>query len=268
MNLSLYSGATGMQAQQLNLNVISNNIANVNTTGYKKNKIEFQDLLYQTVRTAGTSAAQGALVPVEIQIGYGTRVVATQRIFDQGQVTATNNTLDLAIENEGINGDGFFRISLPDGTTTAYSRDGAFKLSSEGQMVTSDGFALDPPVTIPEGAVSVSVSADGNIEVLQAGETQATGVGQIQLTKFINPAGLRSIGRNLFLETEASGPPIDGDPNTEGFGRISQGFLELSNVDVVEELVNMIMAQRTYEVNARAIRTSDEMMRETNNIVN
>jgi flagellar basal-body rod protein FlgG len=255
-----------MVAQQLNIDNISNNLSNVNTTGFKRTKAEFQDLLYQTIRTAGTSAAQGALVPVEIQIGYGTRVVATQRIFAQGQVTATNNPLDLAIENEGINGDGLFQVTLPDGTI-GYTRDGALKLSSDGQVVTSDGFALEPPISISQDAVSVNISADGNVEVLQSGETAAANVGQIELAKFINPAGLRAIGRNLYLETEASGPPVTGQPNTEGFGRISQGFLELSNVQVVDELVNMIMAQRTYEVNARAIRTSDEMMRETNNIV-
>ncbi|MDP6777920.1 MAG: flagellar basal-body rod protein FlgG [Candidatus Latescibacteria bacterium] len=266
MSRALRTSATGMVAQQLNIDNISNNLANVNTTGFKKAKAEFQDLLYQTIRTAGTSAAQGALVPVEIQIGYGTRVVATQRIFEQGQVTATNNSLDLAVENEGINGDGFFQVTLPDGSV-GYTRDGAFKLSSEGQIVTSDGFGMEPPISISQDAVSVNIAADGTIEVLQSGETEAANVGQIELSKFINPAGLRSIGRNLYLETEASGPPITGQPNSEGFGRISQGFLELSNVQVVDELVNMIMAQRTYEVNARAIRTSDEMMRETNNIV-
>ncbi len=266
MSRALRTSATGMVAQQLNIDNISNNLANVNTTGFKKAKAEFQDLLYQTIRTAGTSAAQGALVPVEIQIGYGTRVVATQRIFEQGQVTATNNSLDLAVENEGINGDGFFQVTLPDGSV-GYTRDGAFKLSSEGQIVTSDGFGMEPPISISQDAVSVNISADGTIEVSQSGETEAASVGQIELSKFINPAGLRSIGRNLYLETEASGPPITGQPNSEGFGRISQGFLELSNVQVVDELVNMIMAQRTYEVNARAIRTSDEMMRETNNIV-
>lgn len=265
MSRALRTAATGMVAQQLNIDNISNNLANVNTTGFKKSKAEFQDLLYQSIRTAGTSAAQGAQVPVEIQIGYGTRVVATNRSFDQGQVTATNNPLDIAIENEGINGDGFFQITLPDGST-AYTRDGAFKLSSEGQVVTSDGFALDPPINISADAVSVNLSADGNVEVLQAGTTAATNVGTIELAKFVNPAGLRSIGRNLYLETEASGASITGQPNTEGFGRVSQGFLELSNVSVVDELVNMIMAQRTYEVNARAVRSSDEMMQATNNI--
>ncbi len=266
MSRALRTSATGMIAQQLNIDNISNNLANVNTTGFKRSKAEFQDLLYQTIRTAGTSAAQGALVPVEIQIGYGTRVVATQRIFAQGDVTATNNPLDIAIENEGINGDGFFQVSLPDGSI-AFTRDGAFKRSNEGQLVTSDGFTMEPPITISQDAVSINIASDGNVETLSSGETAAANVGQIELAKFINPAGLRSIGRNLYLETEASGPPISGQPNTEGFGRISQGFLELSNVQVVDELVNMIMAQRTYEVNARAIRTSDEMMRETNNIV-
>lgn len=265
MSRAMRTAASGMVAQQLNIDNISNNLSNVNTTGFKKSKAEFQDLLYQTIRTAGTSAAQGAIVPVEIQIGYGSRLVATNRTFEQGQVTATNNPFDLAIENEGINGDGFFQISLPDGTV-AYTRDGAFKLSQDGEVVTSDGFLMDPPVTISQDAVSVNISSDGAVEVLQSGTTAAANVGTIELAKFINPAGLRSIGRNLYLETEASGAPITGTPNTEGFGRVSQGFLELSNVNVVDELVNMIMAQRTYEVNARAVRTADEMMQATTNI--
>ncbi len=254
-----------MIAQQLNIDNIANNLSNVNTTGFKKAKAEFQDLLYQTVRTAGTSAAQGALVPVEIQIGYGTRLVATNRIFEQGQVQATNNPLDLAIENEGINGDGFFQVALPDGTT-GYSRDGAFKTSPEGQLVTSDGFVLQPPISIPQDAVSVNVSAAGTVEVQQFGQTAPAQIGQIELAKFINPAGLRSIGRNIFLETQASGAPVVGNPNAQGFGRLSQGFLELSNVSVVDELVNMITAQRAYEINARAVRTSDEILQTTNQI--
>ena len=183
MSRALRTAATGMVAQQLNIDNISNNLSNVNTTGFKKSKAEFQDLLYQTVRTAGTSAAEGALVPVEVQIGYGSRVVATNRIFEQGQVTATNNSLDLAVENEGINGDGFFQIALPDGTI-AYTRDGAFKLSAEGQVVTSDGFQLDPPVTISQNAVSVNIAADGAVEELQAGQTAAGQVGTIELAKF------------------------------------------------------------------------------------
>ncbi|MDP6039525.1 MAG: flagellar basal-body rod protein FlgG, partial [Candidatus Latescibacteria bacterium] len=229
MSRALRTSATGMIAQQLNIDNISNNLANVNTTGFKKSKAEFQDLLYHTIRTAGTSAAQGALVPVEIQIGYGTRVVATQKIFDQGQVTATNNSLDLAVENQGINGDGFFQLTLPDGTV-AYTRDGAFKLSSDGQVVNSDGFAMEPPLSISQDATSLNVASDGTVEVIQAGENAAANIGQIELAKFINPAGLRSIGRNLLMETEASGPPVTGTPNTQGFGWISQGFLELSNV--------------------------------------
>lgn len=254
-----------MIAQQLNIDNIANNLSNVNTTGFKRAKAEFQDLLYQTVRTAGTSAAQGAIVPVEIQIGYGTRLVATQRLFEQGQVQATNNPLDIAIENEGINGDGFFQVTLPDGTT-GFTRDGAFKTSSEGQLVTSDGFVLQPPISIPQDAVSVNVSASGTVEVQQFGQTTPSQIGQIELAKFINPAGLRSIGRNLYLETQASGAAIVGTPNSQGFGRLSQGFLELSNVSVVDELVNMITAQRAYEINARAVRTSDEIMQTTTQI--
>jgi len=262
---SLRTAASGMIAQQLNIDNIANNLSNVNTTGFKRAKAEFQDLLYQTIRTAGTSAAQGALVPVEIQIGYGTRLVATQRIFEQGQVQATNNPLDLAIENEGINGDGFFQVTLPDGTV-GFTRDGAFKTSAEGQLVTSDGFILQPPISIPPDAVSVNVSASGVVEVLSFGATAPSQIGQIELAKFINPAGLRSIGRNLYLETQASGAAIVGPPNGEGFGRLSQGFLELSNVSVVDELVNMITAQRAYEINARAVRTSDEILQTTTQI--
>ena len=262
MSRSLRTAASGMIAQQLNIDNIANNLANVNTTGFKRAKAEFQDLLYQTIRTAGTSAAQGALVPVEIQIGYGTRLVATQRIFEQGQIQSTNNPLDIAIENEGINGDGFFQITLPDGTT-AYSRDGAFKISAEGEMVTSDGFVLEPSISIPEDGVSINIGATGIVEVSQFGQTAPSQVGQIELTKFINPAGLRAIGRNLFLETQASGSPINGTPNEQGFGRLSQGFLELSNVSVVDELVNMITAQRAYEINSRAVRTSDEILQTT-----
>jgi len=262
---SLRTAASGMIAQQLNIDNIANNLSNVNTTGFKRAKAEFQDLLYQTVRTAGTSAAQGALVPVEIQIGYGTRLVATQRIFEQGQVQATNSPLDLAIENEGINGDGFFQVTLPDGTT-GYTRDGAFKTSAEGQLVTSDGFVLQPPVSIPQDAVSINVAASGIVEVLQFGQTAPAQIGQIELAKFINPAGLRSIGRNLYLETQASGAAIVGAPAQQGFGRLSQGFLELSNVSVVDELVNMITAQRAYEINARAVRTSDEILQTTTQI--
>ena len=251
-----------MIAQQLNIDNIANNLANVNTTGFKRAKAEFQDLLYQTVRTAGTSAAQGALVPVEIQIGYGTRLVATQRIFEQGQIQSTNNPLDIAIENEGINGDGFFQITLPDGTI-GYTRDGAFKVSADGEMVTSDGFILEPSISIPEDGVSINIGATGIVEVSQFGQTAPSQVGQIELTKFINPAGLRSIGRNLYLETQASGPPVNGTPNEQGFGWLSQGFLELSNVSVVDELVNMITAQRAYEINSRAVRTSDEILQTT-----
>lgn len=254
-----------MIAQQLNIDNIANNLSNVNTTGFKRAKAEFQDLLYQTVRTAGTSAAQGAIVPVEIQIGYGTRLVATQRLFEQGQIQATNSPLDLCIENEGINGDGFFQVTMPDGTT-GYTRDGAFKTSSEGQLVTSDGFTLQPPISIPQDAVSVNVSAAGTVEVQQFGQTTPSQIGQIELAKFINPAGLRSIGRNLYLETQASGAAIAGTPNSQGFGRLSQGFLELSNVSVVDELVNMITAQRAYEINARAVRTSDEILQTTTQI--
>jgi len=254
------TAATGMLAQQLNVDTIANNLANVNTTGFKRSKIEFQDLLYQTVQRAGISSMQGAEVPVELQIGYGVRPVATQRIFSQGDITQTNNALDLSIE-----GDGFFQIMRPDGTV-CYTRDGAFKLSADGQIVTSDGFALEPELTFPDGTTEIHITRDGVLSVLAAGENMAQEVGQIELAKFINPAGLKALGRNLFAVTGASGEPLIGVPGTEGLGMLSQGFLELSNVEVVEEMVNMIIAQRAYEISAKAVQTAEDMSSMANNL--
>jgi len=254
------TAATGMLAQQLNVDTIANNLANVNTTGFKRSKIEFQDLLYQTVQRAGISSMQGAEVPVELQIGYGVRPVATQRIFSQGDITQTNNALDLSIE-----GDGFFQIMRPDGTV-CYTRDGAFKLSADGQIVTSDGFALEPEFTFPDGTTEIHITRDGVVSVLVVGENMAQEVGQIELAKFINPAGLKALGRNLFAVTGASGDPLIGVPGTEGLGMLSQGFLELSNVEVVEEMVNMIIAQRAYEISAKAVQTAEDMSSMANNL--
>ena len=260
MSRALYTAATGMIAQQMNVDNIANNLANVNTTGYKKSKLEFQDLLYQQLRLAGATQAEGAQVPVELQIGYGTRPVATQRIFSQGTLTPTNNPLDISID-----GDGFLQVTLPDGTVS-YTRDGALKLSSEGTIVTSDGYALEPQITIPQDATAINIASNGEFGVLLPGSAAVQGVGQLELARFINPAGLKSIGRNLFLQTQASGMPVSGQPDDGGFGKLSQGFLELSNVEVVDEMVSMIVAQRAYEINARAIQTSEEMLSNANNL--
>lgn len=260
MSRALYTAATGMIAQQMNVDNIANNLANVNTTGYKKSKMEFQDLLYQQLRLAGATQAEGAQVPVELQIGYGTRPVATQRIFSQGTVIATNNPLDVSID-----GDGFLQVTLPDGTVS-YTRDGALKKSAEGIIVTSDGYPVEPQVTIPQDASAINISSNGEVAVLIPGDPTQQTVGQLELARFVNPAGLKSIGRNLFLETEASGAAVTGAPDSEGFGKLSQGFLELSNVEVVDEMVSMIVAQRAYEINAKAIQTSEEMLANANNL--
>jgi flagellar basal-body rod protein FlgG len=249
-----------MQAQTLTIDVISNNLANVNTTGFKKSRAEFQDLLYETARMPGVTSASGNQVPNGIQVGYGSRPVSTQKLFTQGNYKNTENKLDLAIE-----GDGFFQIIQPNGEL-AYSRAGSFKVDSEGRMVTPDGFLMEPEVTIPQDTMAVSIETDGTISVLQPGEAEPTEVGKIELAKFVNPAGLMSIGRNLFRETAASGEVVVGAPGEEGFGTISQGFLEMANVNVVDEMVNMIAAQRAYEINSKAIQTSDDMLQTMNNL--
>jgi flagellar basal-body rod protein FlgG len=257
---SLWTSATGMQAQVLNLDVISNNLANVNTTGFKKSRAEFQDLLYETLRPAGTSSSQDSQVPTGIQIGHGTRPSTVLKIFTQGTMENTENELDLAIE-----GDGFFQIILPNGET-AYTRDGAFKLDSDGRVVNSDGFALEPEITIPSDTRSISVGMDGTVSVLQAGDTIPSEIGTIELARFVNPAGLVSTGRNLYITSEASGDEMTGIPGEDGLGTIAQGFLEMSNVSVVDEMVNMITAQRAYETNSKSIQTADEMLQLANNI--
>jgi flagellar basal-body rod protein FlgG len=257
---SLWTSATGMQAQALNLDVISNNLANVNTTGFKKSRAEFQDLLYETIRPAGTPSSQDSEVPAGIQLGHGTRPSTVLKIFSQGNMENTQNELDLAIE-----GDGFFQIALPNGET-AFTRDGAFKLDSDGRMVNSDGFALDPEITIPSDALSISVGLDGTVSVLQAGETTASEIGTIELARFVNPAGLISMGKNLFMTSEASGDEMTGTAGEDGLGTLAQGFLEMSNVSVVDEMVKMITAQRAYESNSKAIQAADEMLQLANNV--
>ncbi len=257
---SLWTSATGMQAQALNLDVIANNLANVNTAGFKKSRAEFQDLLYETLSPAGTSSSQDTQVPTGIQIGHGTRPSTVLKIFSQGSMENTKNELDLAIE-----GDGFFQIILPNGET-AYTRDGSFKLDSDGRIVNSDGFALEPEISIPSDALSISVGIDGTVSVLQAGDSTPSEIGTIELARFVNPAGLISTGRNLYITSEASGDEMTGTPGEDGLGSLAQGFLEMSNVSVVDEMVSMITAQRAYEVNSKSIQTADEMLQMANNI--
>jgi flagellar basal-body rod protein FlgG len=257
---SLWTSATGMQAQALNLDVISNNLANVSTAGFKKSRAEFQDLLYETIRPAGTPSSQDTQVPTGIQLGHGTRPSTVLKVFSQGDLEHTKNELDLAIE-----GAGFFQILLPSGET-AYTRDGGFKLDSEGRIVNADGFALEPEIAIPTDAVSIAVGMDGTVSVLQAGETMPTEVGTIELARFINPSGLISMGKNLYMTSESSGDEITGTAGEDGLGTIAQGFLEMANVSVVDEMVRMITAQRAYEVNSKSIQTADEMLAIANNI--
>ena len=260
MMRALYISASGMEAQQLNIDIISNNLANVNTSGFKKSRGDFQDLLYQTIRMAGAPSGTGTQVPAGIQIGSGVRSAAVQKIFTQGDFQNTQNALDLAIEGEG-----FFQVSLPDGTT-GYTRAGAFKNDNAGRMVTSDGYTVEPAITIPADTLNITVSANGIVSVLQAGNPIPTEIGTIQLTRFSNPSGLNSIGRNLFLETAASGEAVTGNAGELGFGTLAQGFLESSNVNIAEELVNMIIGQRAYEINSKAIQTADDMMRTSNEL--
>ena len=246
-----------MESQQLNLDVISNNLANVNTTGFKKSKIEFQDLLYETTRTPGADQGSGNLLPTGLQIGHGSRAVATSKVFTEGELTQTGERLDIAIQ-----GDGFFQVQMPDGTL-AYTRDGALKTSSTGQITTSDGLPVQGGFQpIPSGTTGVTVSPDGEIATTGASASNF----QVTLVRFANPAGLQPIGRNLYAETAASGTPETGTPNQTGFGSLQQGYLEKSNVKVVEEMVNMIVAQRAYEVNSKAVQAADEMMQQSDNL--
>ena len=260
MQRALWIASTGMQAQTLNIDVIANNLANVNTTGFKRSRADFQDLLYHSIRSAGTTSAQGSEVPTGIQIGHGTRPVATQKIFSQGDYQQTENQLDMAIE-----GNGFFQIIQPNGET-AYSRAGAFKLDGQGRIVTSDGFLLEPEISIPTDATSISIGTDGTVSIKQAGESEPSEVGTVQLAMFINPSGLESIGRNLYLPTKSSGEVTTGTAGEDGFGTISQGYLEMSNVSVVDEMVSMIAAQRAYELNSKAVKTVDDMLQMANNL--
>ncbi len=251
---SLWISKTGLDAQQTQMDVIANNLANVSTNGFKRSHAVFEDLIYQNIRQPGAQSSQQTQLPSGLQLGTGVRPVATERIFSQGNLQQTSNDKDVAIQ-----GNGFFQILLPDGTT-AYTRDGSFQTDSQGQLVTSSGFPVQPAITIPANAQSLSIGRDGTVSITLPNSSQTTQVGALQLATFINPAGLMSKGENLYVETSASGNPNTNTPGTNGAGLLSQGYVETSNVNVVEELVNMIQTQRAYEINSKAITTSDQML--------
>lgn len=258
---AMFTASTGMYAQQLNIDTIAHNLANVNTTGFKKSRVNFQDLLYETIKPAGSETTAGTTIPEGIQVGHGTRPSAIAKVFTPGAAIQTGNKLDLMIE-----GDGFFQVDLPDGNT-AYTRDGAFKINEEGTIMTADGYPLTPGIDIPTDAELVTVSSDGNVSARVPGDNTPQVVGTLQLVRFSNPAGLDArLGRNLLLETQASGAPVAGQPGIDGIGTIAQGFLENSNVQVVEEILQMIIAQRAYEANSKVIQTSDQMLQIANNV--
>jgi len=249
-----------MESQQKNIDVVANNLANVNTTGFKKSRADFQDLMYQNLKTTGAPSTNTTQIPTGIQIGLGSRLAAVTKIFTAGDLNQTGNALDMAIQ-----GDGFFQIQLPDGTT-AYTRAGAFKRDNTGRIVTSDGYPLLPAITIPANATTTTIGNDGTVSVVQAGQTAPTQIGNIQLALFPNPAGLSAQGMNLYIQSESSGAPTTGTPGLTGIGTIAQGYLEMSNVSVMEEMVNMITGQRAYEVNSKAVQAADEMLQTANNL--
>ena len=251
---SLWIAKTGLDAQQTQLDVIANNLANVSTNGYKRSRAVFEDLLYQTLRQPGAQSSQQTQLPSGLQIGTGVRPVATERMHTQGNLQQSGNSLDIA-----INGAGFFQVQLPDGTT-AYTRDGSLQMNNQGQLVTSSGYTLQPAITIPANAQTITIGRDGVVSVSQPGQAATTQVGSLQLANFLNPAGLETRGENLFVETAASGSPTTNAPGSNGVGTLNQGFVETSNVNVVEEMVNMIQTQRAYEINSKAITTSDQML--------
>lgn len=251
---SLWISKTGLEAQQLQMDVIANNLANVSTNGFKRSRAVFEDLLYQTLRQPGAQSSQQTQLPSGLQVGTGTRAVATERLFTQGNLQQTGNSRDVAIQ-----GSGFFQVQLPDGTT-AFTRDGSFQSDSQGQLVTASGFPVQPTITIPANAMSITIAKDGTVSVAVPGNAASVQVGSLQLTGFVNPVGLQSFGENLYLQTAASGTPTPNTPGTNGLGLLNQGYVETSNVNVVEELVNMIQTQRAYEINSKAIQTSDQML--------
>ena len=257
---SLWIAKTGLDAQQTNIDVISNNLANVSTNGFKRARPIFEDLLYQTLRQPGAQSSQQTQLPSGLQLGTGVRPVAVERIHTQGNLQKTDNSLDIA-----ISGKGYFQILMPDGTTS-YTRDGSFQIDNQGQVVTSSGYAVQPALTIPSNAITVAIAKDGTVTVTQPGVATATQIGSLQLASFINPAGLQSIGENLFMETAASGTPSANTPGSNGLGYLNQAYVETSNVNVVEELVNMIQAQRAYEINSKAVTVSDQMLQKLTQI--
>jgi len=251
---ALWSAATGMKAQQTNLDVIANNLANVNTSGFKKQRADFQDLVYQIDREPGAPVEPGSTVPTGVQVGLGSRVVGTGRIMGQGSAQVTENPTDIMIQ-----GPGFFQVVIPDGSI-AYTRNGALKLDGEGQLVTTDGYLVEPSVSVPEDAVELTVSDTGVVSVRIPGDPLFQEVGQLELARFVNPAGMLAQGKSLFLETDASGAPMIASPGEDGMGTIIQGALEMSNVQVVEEMLAMITAQRAYEAGSKAVKTADDML--------
>jgi flagellar basal-body rod protein FlgG len=251
---SLYIAKTGLDAQQTQLDVVSNNLANVGTTGFKRSRAVFEDLMYQNLRQVGGQTSDQTRLPSGLQVGTGVHVVATERIHAQGNLNKTDKPTDIA-----ISGGGFFQILMPDGTTS-YTRDGQFQPDSEGQLVTASGFPLQPAITLPQNVKSITIGRDGIVTVTQAGSTATVQIGQIQLATFVNPTGLQSLGENLYAETDSSGAPNQLNPGLDGAGILTQGQVETSNVNVVEELVNMIATQRAYEINSKAVQTSDQML--------
>jgi len=258
---ALYTAASGMEAQQLNIDTIAHNLANINTSGFKFRKAQFQDLLYQNIRQAGAPNTATTDIPVGLQVGLGTKPVATEIIFSQGDFSATNNPLDIVIQ-----GQGFFQVRQTNGDI-AYTRNGNFHLNRDGNIVTSEGDLLDPQITIPQDQIGITIGADGTVSVQQAGQTQPQQVGKIELATFQNPSGLQNIGKSLFLPTQASGDAVTGIPGENGLGTLLAGYVEQSNVSVVEEMVNMIVSQRAYEANSKVIRTADDMFTQANNVV-
>jgi flagellar basal-body rod protein FlgG len=257
----MYTAASGMEAQQLNIDTIAHNLANINTSGFKLRRAQFQDLLYQNYRQAGTSNTASTEIPVGLQVGLGTKPVATEVIFRQGDFANTGNDTDIVIE-----GQGFFQVKMPNGQI-AYTRNGNFHLNRDGNIVTSDGDLLDPAISIPEDKIDLAIGKDGTVSVTTAGQTEPQTVGRIELALFQNPSGLESIGKSLFIPTQASGEAITGTPGENGLGTLLNGFVEQSNVSVVEEMVNMIISQRAYEANSKVIRTADELFTLANNVV-
>jgi flagellar basal-body rod protein FlgG len=259
---ALHTAATGMMAQELNVQVISNNIANMRTTGYKRQRAEFQDLLYEQVRRVGSQTSdQGNILPAGIELGSGVKTVGTPRVMTQGTLSPTGRDFDVAIRGEG-----FFKVLLPDGRT-AYSRDGSFELDAQGRMVTNQGYVVQPGITVPQNASQVTINAMGQVSVMLPGNTDSTQLGQIELSMFINKAGLQGIGDNLYLETTASGTPQNGTPSADGFGNLQQGNLEQANVEAVSEISDLIAAQRAYEMNAKVITAADQMLSATSNLM-